>query len=73
MLWITDKTRHSYDDYLDSSTKEIDLRIAFERKHPLELVLFCGSPGSGKSSYFWKNLQPLGYERVNQDILKSVR
>ncbi|OKO93950.1 Bifunctional polynucleotide phosphatase/kinase [Penicillium subrubescens] len=42
---------------------------SFARKHPLELVIFCGSPGSGKSTYFWKNLEPLGYERVNQDIL----
>ena len=36
------------------------------------LVVFCGSPGSGKSSYYWSILQPLGYERVNQDILKTV-
>ena len=36
------------------------------------LVVFCGSPGSGKSSYYWNVLQPLGYERVNQDILKTV-
>ncbi|KAJ5973898.1 hypothetical protein N7481_011108 [Penicillium waksmanii] len=43
----------------------------FKRKHPLELVLFCGSPGSGKSTYHWNNLEPLGYERVNQDILKT--
>ncbi|KAJ5585232.1 Polynucleotide kinase 3 phosphatase [Penicillium hispanicum] len=44
---------------------------SFTRKHPLELVIFCGSPGSGKSTYFWNNLQPLGYERVNQDLLKT--
>jgi pantothenate kinase-related protein Tda10 len=53
-----------------------DLEIApepFARKHPLELVIFCGSPGSGKSTYFWKNLEPLGYERVNQDSLGTVR
>ncbi|KAJ6092963.1 hypothetical protein N7486_008252 [Penicillium sp. IBT 16267x] len=43
----------------------------FARKHPLELVIFCGSPASGKSTYFRNNLQPLGYERVNQDILKT--
>lgn len=46
--------------------------IEFKRKHPLELVLFCGSPGSGKSTFYWNNLEPLGYERVNQDILKTV-
>lgn len=38
-----------------------------------EIVLLCGSPGAGKSSYYWRNLQPLGYGRVNQDILKTVR
>lgn len=46
--------------------------VKFARKHPLELVIFCGSPGSGKSTYYWNNLEPLGYERVNQDILKTV-
>ncbi|QKX56269.1 uncharacterized protein TRUGW13939_03370 [Talaromyces rugulosus] len=43
----------------------------FSKLHPLELVIFCGSPGAGKSTFYWKYLQPLGYERVNQDILKS--
>lgn len=37
-----------------------------------DIVLFCGSPGAGKSTTYWKILQPLGYERVNQDILKTV-
>ncbi|KAI2788570.1 hypothetical protein POX_e06589 [Penicillium oxalicum] len=45
--------------------------VSFARTHPQELVIFCGSPGAGKSTYFWKNLEPLGYERVNQDILGS--
>ncbi|RYN81456.1 hypothetical protein AA0120_g10013 [Alternaria tenuissima] len=36
-----------------------------------EIVMFCGSPGSGKSSFYWKHLQPFGYSRVNQDILKT--
>jgi len=45
----------------------------FSRQHPLELVIFCGSPGAGKSTFYWNNLEPLGYERVNQDILKTVR
>lgn len=43
----------------------------FTRKHPLELVLFCGSPGAGKSTFYWENLKHLGYERVNQDLLGS--
>ncbi|KAL8872108.1 MAG: hypothetical protein Q9174_002204 [Haloplaca sp. 1 TL-2023] len=45
--------------------------FVFEKKSPLDIVLFCGSPGSGKSSFYWKHLQPLGYERVNQDLLKT--
>ncbi|KAJ5084375.1 hypothetical protein NUU61_008954 [Penicillium alfredii] len=43
----------------------------FSRMHPVELVIFCGSPGAGKSTFYWNHLKPLGYERVNQDILKS--
>ncbi|GAM38961.1 hypothetical protein TCE0_034r10115 [Talaromyces pinophilus] len=43
----------------------------FSKIHPLELVIFCGSPGAGKSTFYWKYLKPLGYERVNQDLLKT--
>ncbi|KAK6499587.1 hypothetical protein TWF481_009952 [Arthrobotrys musiformis] len=43
----------------------------FEKEHPLELVVLCGRPGSGKSTLTTKYLQPLGYERINQDILKT--
>lgn len=42
------------------------------KTNPIDIVLFCGSPGAGKSSFYWRHLQPLGYGRVNQDILKSV-
>lgn len=45
----------------------------FIRQSPRELVIFCGSPGAGKSTFYWNHLQPLGYERVNQDNLKTVR
>ncbi|CAL5867677.1 uncharacterized protein PFLUO_LOCUS1896 [Penicillium psychrofluorescens] len=41
----------------------------FSRKHTLELVIFCGSPGAGKSTFYWNHMEPLGYERVNQDKL----
>jgi len=43
----------------------------FEKTNEVEIILFCGSPGAGKSTYYWENLKPLGYERVNQDTLKS--
>ncbi|OQD70035.1 hypothetical protein PENDEC_c027G02805 [Penicillium decumbens] len=55
--------------YIEADSREPP--VTFTRKHPLELVIFCGSPGSGKSTYFWNHLEPLGYERVNQDILKT--
>lgn len=34
-----------------------------------EMIIFCGSPGSGKST-FWKNYLPT-YSRVNRDTLKT--
>lgn len=45
--------------------------ILFVKRDEVELVLFCGSPGAGKSTFFWQRMQPLGYERVNQDTLKT--
>ncbi|KLJ12772.1 hypothetical protein EMPG_12222 [Blastomyces silverae] len=52
-------------------SSEDEPNITFSKKNDTELVIFCGSPGSGKSTFYWKYLEPLGYERVNQDILKS--
>ncbi|TPX18791.1 uncharacterized protein E0L32_011540 [Thyridium curvatum] len=45
--------------------------MIFEKVNKKDIVLFCGPPGAGKSTFFWKHLKPLGYERVNQDTLKS--
>lgn len=44
---------------------------AFKKINDKDIVMFCGSPGSGKSTFFWNHLKPLGYERINQDTLKS--
>lgn len=33
------------------------------------VVLFCGPPGAGKSTFYRRQLEPLGYERINQDTL----
>ncbi|SMQ55745.1 unnamed protein product [Zymoseptoria tritici ST99CH_3D7] len=54
---------------LDSQTEVTP--IVFTKKNDLDIVLFCGSPGAGKSTFYWQNMKPLGYERVNQDILKT--
>lgn len=56
-----------------NGTTESLAAAPFIKNSPQELVIFCGSPGAGKSTFFWDVLQPLGYERVNQDILKTVR
>lgn len=45
--------------------------IVFTAPASKEIILFVGSPGAGKSTFYWRHLKPLGYERVNQDILKS--
>ena len=59
--------------YLENEvTTETDQSpIVFTKKSDLELVVFCGSPGAGKSTFYWQHMQPLGYVRVNQDILKT--
>jgi bifunctional polynucleotide phosphatase/kinase len=54
---------------LDSQTEVTP--IVFTKKNDLDIVLFCGSPGAGKSTFHWQHMRPLGYERVNQDLLKT--
>jgi bifunctional polynucleotide phosphatase/kinase len=46
--------------------------MPFDKKNNLDIVLFCGSPAAGKSTFYWQQLEPLGYARINQDLLKSV-
>lgn len=48
-----------------------DSGTVFEKTNNKDIVLFCGPPGAGKSTFYWTYLKPLGYERVNQDTLKS--
>ena len=45
----------------------------FMKTNPTDIVILCGSPAAGKSTFYWTVLKPHGYERVNQDILKTVR
>lgn len=47
------------------------LTIPFATKEEQEIVVFVGSPGAGKSTFFRKYLEPKGYGRVNQDLLKT--
>ncbi|OTA86386.1 hypothetical protein M434DRAFT_399935 [Hypoxylon sp. CO27-5] len=43
----------------------------FKKTNKQDIVVFCGPPGAGKSTFYWRHLKPLGYERVNQDTLKT--
>ena len=39
-------------------------------KQEQELIVFVGSPASGKSTFFKRYFEPHGYYHVNQDILR---
>lgn len=52
------------------ATSETDT-TSFTQGPTQELVVFCGPPGAGKSTFFRAHLEPLGFARVNQDTLKS--
>lgn len=60
-------------DYLNTAvpTSTDTTPVVFEKRSEVDLVIMCGSPASGKSTFYWTKLKPLGYERVNQDILKT--
>ncbi|KAJ9656194.1 DNA kinase/phosphatase Pnk1 [Neophaeococcomyces mojaviensis] len=69
----TEPYLHSFEprEILESALSSQQPKTPFTKQHNQELVIFCGSPGAGKSSFYWKVLKPQGYERVNQDILKT--
>ncbi|OBT65228.1 hypothetical protein VE03_04578 [Pseudogymnoascus sp. 23342-1-I1] len=43
----------------------------FVKSSEKEIILFTGSPASGKSTFYHTYLHPLGYLRINQDLLKT--
>ncbi|EWC45846.1 hypothetical protein DRE_04853 [Drechslerella stenobrocha 248] len=58
-------------DFDPSSFRRSMATPAFVKKYPLELVVFTGRPGAGKSTFSIQYLEPAGYQRINQDILKT--
>lgn len=60
-----DLVNYTLPDDIDASN------ALFEKKNDKDVILFCGPPGAGKSTFYSKVLKPLEYERVNQDTLKS--
>lgn len=57
--------------YLLSKNSSPSEQARFVKQNDLEIVLFVGLPGAGKSTFYFNHLKPLGYERVNQDTLKT--
>lgn len=70
----TEPYNHDFDPkkFLKDAAATTQTGVGFEKQNTQEVVVFCGSPGSGKSSFFRKVLLPQGYERINQDTLKTV-
>ncbi|KAF5559644.1 bifunctional polynucleotide phosphatase kinase, partial [Fusarium napiforme] len=62
-----DLSEHPFVDDAESGNSV----VAFDRTNDKDIILFCGPPGAGKSTFYWKSLKPLGYERINQDQLKT--
>ena len=52
------------------SIKSFDLTIS-NLSGKNDILIFCGSPGSGKTNLYHNHLKKLGYEHVNQDQLKT--
>ncbi|KKY14565.1 putative dna kinase phosphatase pnk1 [Diplodia seriata] len=72
--FLKDVAGAATDDVKQESRSHQSARLVpllFTKKNPVDIVILCGSPGSGKSTFYWKHLKPLDYERINQDILKT--
>ncbi|TGZ80341.1 polynucleotide kinase 3'-phosphatase [Ascodesmis nigricans] len=57
--------------HIADSEKLTSSPTPFAPKKDQEIIVFVGSPGAGKSTFFHRYLEPKGYVRVNQDLLKS--
>ncbi|PQE13728.1 polynucleotide kinase 3 phosphatase protein [Rutstroemia sp. NJR-2017a BVV2] len=55
-------------DYIPEGTAVIG---KYERKNPQDVILFVGSPGAGKSTFYWKQLEPLSYARYSPAITED--
>lgn len=63
--------KRSFDPRAFVEKVESEDGLVFEKQNLQDMVLFVGSPGSGKSTFYSKHLKPLGYIRINQDTLKT--
>ncbi|KAF2399083.1 putative DNA 3'-phosphatase Tpp1 [Trichodelitschia bisporula] len=68
--WSRDFDPKAYLAELDEKANSTT-SVEFKKEYPQDIVIFCGAPGAGKSTFYWKHFEPLGYVRINQDILGS--
>ena len=45
--------------------------LPHHHKEAQEVVLFVGTPASGKSSFYGRYFRPHGYVHINQDTLRT--
>lgn len=54
--------------YNNGPNNIVNPKISFKKK---DMIIMVGYPGSGKSTYVENNIVPLGYNKINMDILKT--
>ncbi|KAI9723474.1 MAG: hypothetical protein M1828_004204 [Chrysothrix sp. TS-e1954] len=57
--------------YLLTRVDSVLKTSTFVKLSKQEVVLFVGLPASGKSTFYFSSMKSLGYERINQDTLKT--
>ncbi|GAA5905538.1 polynucleotide 3'-phosphatase [Sporobolomyces salmoneus] len=62
---------HSLPLFTPTSTPLLPRRDSEFDDEPLDVVIFVGSPGAGKTSFYAKHFQPKGYVHINQDTLRT--
>ncbi|GAA5890202.1 hypothetical protein JCM5296_002848 [Sporobolomyces johnsonii] len=69
--WDAASYDHSSPFHSPNSTPLLPRRLSEFDDLPPEVVLFVGSPGSGKTSFYKRHFAPKGYVHVNQDTLRT--
>ncbi|GAA5987146.1 hypothetical protein JCM5350_003861 [Sporobolomyces pararoseus] len=62
---------HSLPLFSPTSAPLLPRRNSEFEDEPLEVVIFVGSPGAGKTSFFKEHFQSSGYVHINQDTLRT--
>ncbi|GAA5829209.1 hypothetical protein JCM3766R1_001018 [Sporobolomyces carnicolor] len=62
---------HTLPLFTPTSTPLLPRRNSQFEDETLEVVIFVGSPGAGKTSFYQKYFQPKGYVHINQDTLRT--